>query len=132
MILDYISNTHFIYLYEVLNCYFHHYIEYSESHSRFYGAQIVLSFEYLHHLQIIYRDLKPENILIDDAGYLKVRICWQLPRQLVNFGNPHTHPHTHTHIYTRLIHLVFFLITIPVFFICLFHFTNYTQYPTMV
>ena len=44
----------------------------SESHSRFYGSQIVLAFEYLHYLDIIYRDLKPENILIDTSGYLKV------------------------------------------------------------
>ncbi|KAF6019447.1 PRKACB [Bugula neritina] len=45
---------------------------FSESHSRFYGSQIVLAFEYLHYLDIIYRDLKPENILIDTTGYLKV------------------------------------------------------------
>jgi len=45
---------------------------FSESHSRFYGSQIVLAFEYLHHLDIIYRDLKPENILIDSMGYIQV------------------------------------------------------------
>jgi len=47
-------------------------LSHSESHSRFYASQIVLAFEYLHHLDIIYRDLKPENILIDTQGYLKV------------------------------------------------------------
>lgn len=47
---------------------------YSESHSRFYASQIVLAFEYLHYLDIIYRDLKPENILIDTHGYLKVSL----------------------------------------------------------
>ena len=53
---------------------------YSEPHSRFYAAQIVLAFEYLHYLDIIYRDLKPENLLIDSHGYLKVS-----NRELVEF-----------------------------------------------
>ena len=54
----------------------------SEAHSRFYASQVVLSFEYLHHLDLIYRDLKPENILIDHCGYLKskyiIYMLWQV------------------------------------------------------
>uniref|UniRef100_A0AC34QGD0 cAMP-dependent protein kinase n=1 Tax=Panagrolaimus sp. JU765 TaxID=591449 RepID=A0AC34QGD0_9BILA len=45
---------------------------FSEPHSRFYAAQIVLAFEYMHSLDLIYRDLKPENLLIDNNGYLKI------------------------------------------------------------
>lgn len=45
---------------------------FTEQHAKFYASQIVLTFEYLHHLEILYRDLKPENLLINADGYLKV------------------------------------------------------------
>jgi protein kinase A len=44
----------------------------SEEQTAFYASQVVLAFEYLHALDVIYRDLKPENILIDHTGYIKV------------------------------------------------------------
>jgi len=46
----------------------------SEECSRFYIAQLVLVFEYLHNVDVLYRDLKPENLLVDSDGYLKVFI----------------------------------------------------------
>ena len=64
-----------------------HFSTNSEPHSRFYAAQIVLAFEYLHSLDLIYRDLKPENLLIDSHGYIKVsntrdigKISWFIAR----------------------------------------------------
>ena len=39
---------------------------------RFYLSEILLSLEYLHHLDLIYRDLKLENILIDKTGHVKL------------------------------------------------------------
>jgi len=40
--------------------------------AKFYAAQIVTVFEYLHNQDFIYRDLKPENLLLDEEGYVKI------------------------------------------------------------
>lgn len=49
-----------------------HMKKFDETISKFYAAQVILAFEYIHHLGLVYRDLKPENILIDKDGYLKI------------------------------------------------------------
>jgi len=46
--------------------------KFSESQSRFYAAQVILGFEYLHMLELVYRDLKPENLLLGGDGYVKI------------------------------------------------------------
>ena len=46
---------------------------FEEPIARFYTAEMVLCFEFLHDNKgIAYRDLKPENILIDAEGHLKL------------------------------------------------------------
>ncbi|XP_065222134.1 uncharacterized protein LOC135846780 [Planococcus citri] len=44
----------------------------NEYECSFFSAQIVLAFEYLHYVGVIFRDLKTENVLMDYKGYLKI------------------------------------------------------------
>lgn len=46
--------------------------KFEEPVCKFYTAQVILAFEYIHYLGLVYRDLKPENILLDNEGYLKI------------------------------------------------------------
>lgn len=41
-------------------------------HAQIYAGEIVLAFQYLQSIHIIYRDLKPENLLIDTDGHMKI------------------------------------------------------------
>lgn len=45
---------------------------FSEKTAKFFFAQIILLFEFLHSKNIIYRNLSPENVLLDNEGYIKL------------------------------------------------------------
>lgn len=45
---------------------------FANDHGRLYAAEIILAFEYLHNMNIVYRDLKPENLLLSSKGHMKI------------------------------------------------------------
>ncbi|KAK6753347.1 hypothetical protein RB195_012753 [Necator americanus] len=59
---------------------------FSESRSRFYGAEIVLALGYLHSLSIVYRDMKLENLLLDKDGHIKIA-DFGLCKEEISFGD---------------------------------------------
>lgn len=65
MIIDYCSGGDLSLLLAQLN-------NFNEQQARFYIAELLLSIENLHQMDVVYRDLKPENILLDEEGHIKL------------------------------------------------------------
>lgn len=45
---------------------------FDDATAQFVIGSVLLAFEYLHQLGIVYRDLKPENLMLDERGYVKL------------------------------------------------------------
>mmetsp|Transcript_22269 Transcript_22269/g.44181 ORF Transcript_22269/g.44181 Transcript_22269/m.44181 type:complete len:750 (-) Transcript_22269:1338-3587(-) len=45
---------------------------FDEKDTKFYAANVIAAFEFMHEHNFVYRDLKPENLLLDAQGYLKI------------------------------------------------------------
>lgn len=43
---------------------------FGEAAVRFYASEVVVAFEYIHMMGIVYRDLKPENVLVRSDGHI--------------------------------------------------------------
>lgn len=58
---------------------------FDEECTRFYGAQILDTIDYMHSRGVIHRDLKPENVLLDDQMHVKVTDFGTA--KILNYGN---------------------------------------------
>ena len=45
---------------------------FTDETAKFYTSEILLAFQHLHDVNVVYRDLKPENLLITRTGHIKI------------------------------------------------------------
>lgn len=62
---------------------------------KFYSANVILAFHYMHGRGIGFRDLKPENLLMDEHGYIKV-IDFGFAKKFPYFSNDQRLDKTYT------------------------------------
>ena len=61
---------------------------FDEECTRFYGAQILDTIDYMHTRGVIHRDLKPENVLLDDHMHVKITDFGTAKILDINEGRP--------------------------------------------
>ena len=76
---------------------------FSAVQTRFFAAEVVMAFEYLHNVDVLHRDLKPENMLLDFRGHCKLTGTVHTHTQRTRTHNTlRTNAHAHTCASERL------------------------------
>eukprot|EP00035_Acanthoeca_spectabilis_P039196 m.59900 g.59900 ORF g.59900 m.59900 type:complete len:512 (-) comp9484_c0_seq1:222-1757(-) len=76
--LDYMQDMDYVYfVFDVAPCTMQKLLDLHDKRfdsrtTQFFTAQLVLAFEYLRHLDVVYRDLKPDNLVVDFNGNMKL------------------------------------------------------------